>query len=500
MHQEGQDHQSNYSHNQTPQRGLTAQPRVGGASATNSGSTSRPDGNQGRRLDRASLFARFKYRNLAQLGGSKDPTGGKTKSLSQIQHLLENANPSASAQEQQMWRSSIFNEKPKLPEWSRSFTKNAQGKWVKVRQQPEVSSQNQAHNGGANLSYQQQHHRRDRLPIEQQQRPTYTDRSQYSQHDGYHQNDENSYQTSSDARYSQEKKYPNSHSHQYPNPQQDPNFDPSILETPGAGGASAGNEWDLRAAQFKRQPLKARQEGDYEGQYGQYMVEGMWDDEFSKSKGMKKFELGRVIERDTPQMINGQKTGDIQGNSSADIGELGAQLHSMSIAQKKAAVNTNRIVKTTNIDVFLNCDDMTAEELSAIEREELSDAKHLRSVGQEEEEEDPEWADVNLEEVKKQETLTKAITPLFNQGAHNFQSAQIYSNQDLTQGQQKNQNFEGFPRSQQVIQQQWAEQDDAIISVKRQPAYSFPLQAFHPLSSSYLLRQPYLSSSKEVQP
>jgi len=53
----------------------------------------------------------------------------------------------------------------------------------------------------------------------------------------------------------------------------------------------------------------------------------------------------------------------------------------MSISEKKAAVNTNRIVKTTNIDVFLNCDDMTAEELSAIEREELSDGKHLRSVG-----------------------------------------------------------------------------------------------------------------------
>lgn len=41
------------------------------------------------------------------------------------------------------------------------------------------------------------------------------------------------------------------------------------------------------------------------------MVEGMWDDEFSKSKGMKKFELGRVIERDTPYMINGQRAGAI---------------------------------------------------------------------------------------------------------------------------------------------------------------------------------------------
>lgn len=80
--------------------------------------------------------------------------------------------------------------------------------------------------------------------------------------------------------------------------------------------------------------------------------------------------------------------------------------------QGKKAVNTNRIVKTSNIDVFLNCDDMTIEELTAIEKEESLGLKAHKGVsaGHEEEEDDPEWADVNLEEVKSQETFARDIS------------------------------------------------------------------------------------------
>jgi hypothetical protein len=63
--------------------------------AANSASSSQPEGIKGRVLDRASLFARFKYRNLAL--GSKDLPESKAKSLSQISHLLEKPNHSASS-------------------------------------------------------------------------------------------------------------------------------------------------------------------------------------------------------------------------------------------------------------------------------------------------------------------------------------------------------------------------------------------------------------------
>ena len=46
---------------------------------------------------------------------------------------------------------------------------------------------------------------------------------------------------------------------------------------------------------------------------------------------------------------------------------------------------------------------MTPEELIALTKEESRDDKISKSANQEEDEEDPEWADVNLEEVKRQE-------------------------------------------------------------------------------------------------
>lgn len=61
----------------------------------------------------------------------------------------------------------------------------------------------------------------------------------------------------------------------------------------------------------------------------------------------------------------------------------------------------NRIVKTTNIEVFLQCDYMTAEELQEYEDKEKrgllkADSKNTA----EEDEEDPEWADEIVEPPK----------------------------------------------------------------------------------------------------
>lgn len=73
-----------------------------------------------------------------------------------------------------------------------------------------------------------------------------------------------------------------------------------------------------------------------------------WDEEFQK--GGKKFELGaRVIER-----------------------SLDSQLAGMKISLQEE-INVARIVKTSNIDVFLSCDFMTAEELAEAQSHETPD-------------------------------------------------------------------------------------------------------------------------------
>lgn len=67
------------------------------------------------------------------------------------------------------------------------------------------------------------------------------------------------------------------------------------------------------------------------------MDDEMWDDDFTS----KKFELGRVIERET-----------------AD--EIAKKLKDLELIEKKNKENYDRgrIIKTTDIDFFLNCDKM----------------------------------------------------------------------------------------------------------------------------------------------
>lgn len=52
-------------------------------------------------------------------------------------------------------------------------------------------------------------------------------------------------------------------------------------------------------------------------------AEGMWDDEFSKTKGTKKFELGRVIEREPPKRL--------AGDGATALDQMSTQLQDLSI-------------------------------------------------------------------------------------------------------------------------------------------------------------------------
>ena len=108
----------------------------------------------------------------------------------------------------------------------------------------------------------------------------------------------------------------------------------------------------------------------------------MWDEEFSKDKGIKKFELGgRVIERDELSFMMSQK---------------------LQLAEAQKAVNMNRIVKTTNVDVFLGCDFMTAEELEEAHRMEV-----VMNEGEEEEDDDPVWDEIEDPEASKKKDRVK---------------------------------------------------------------------------------------------
>lgn len=67
------------------------------------------------------------------------------------------------------------------------------------------------------------------------------------------------------------------------------------------------------------------------------MDDEMWDDDFTS----KKFELGRVIHRGTAEEI-AKKLKDIELNEK----------------KNKENYDRGRIIKTTDIDFFLNCDKM----------------------------------------------------------------------------------------------------------------------------------------------
>jgi len=63
-----------------------------------------------------------------------------------------------------------------------------------------------------------------------------------------------------------------------------------------------------------------------------------------------------------------------------------------------------RVIKTSNVDLFLQCDDMTLEEL--LIATELEDQKDLRSKklklnSEDCREQEPDWADLKFEEVKR---------------------------------------------------------------------------------------------------
>lgn len=98
----------------------------------------------------------------------------------------------------------------------------------------------------------------------------------------------------------------------------------------------------------------------------------MWDDDFTS----KKFELGRIIERDaTHELIKG-------------IGKLDLQ------QQQKENQDRGRVIKTKNIDFFLNCDLMGKEQIE----EELKQNK--LDEEEEDDEDEPEWNDVDVEMLK----------------------------------------------------------------------------------------------------
>lgn len=68
----------------------------------------------------------------------------------------------------------------------------------------------------------------------------------------------------------------------------------------------------------------------------------MWDEDFTK----KKFELGRIIERDTVEEIE------------RDLKRV--QLNEMNASQ---SLGKGRVVKTTDVDYFMNCENMVSPEM-----------------------------------------------------------------------------------------------------------------------------------------
>lgn len=100
----------------------------------------------------------------------------------------------------------------------------------------------------------------------------------------------------------------------------------------------------------------------------------MWDDDFTT----KKFQLGRVIQRDP-------------------VSDLAREFKKIDVDEPKQNYDRGRIVRTTNIDFFLNCDTMNDVQI----------AQH--QAMEEEEEEEPEWNDVDVEKLKVE--IKPLVTP-----------------------------------------------------------------------------------------
>ena len=60
----------------------------------------------------------------------------------------------------------------------------------------------------------------------------------------------------------------------------------------------------------------------------------------------------------------------------------------------KQNLQRGRLVKTTNIDFFLNCDYMNDEEIELKQKEE-------KVAEEQSDEEEPEWGEIDVEELKK---------------------------------------------------------------------------------------------------
>lgn len=117
----------------------------------------------------------------------------------------------------------------------------------------------------------------------------------------------------------------------------------------------------------------------------------MWDEDFKQ----KKFELGRIIERDMPQMQRDLERMRLEGG--ADFEEMTEERRQKE-KNRKDNQDRGRVIKTTNIDFFLNCDTMDLTELDEkIDTLPVAAALHHDD---EEDEDDPEWNDIDVEEIK----------------------------------------------------------------------------------------------------
>src|SRR5439155_11872572 len=98
------------------------------------------------------------------------------------------------------------------------------------------------------------------------------------------------------------------------------------------------------------------------------MEDGMWDDDFTT----KKFGFGRIIERDGAR-------------------DLVKDMDKLDLEREKLKENPDRgrVIKTKNIDFFLNCDLMGKEQIE-------EEIRLNKEEEEEDDEEEPEWNDVDV--------------------------------------------------------------------------------------------------------
>ncbi|CDW82790.1 perq amino acid with gyf domain 1 [Stylonychia lemnae] len=151
-------------------------------------------------------------------------------------------------------------------------------------------------------------------------------------------------------------------------------------------GQYKNKDYDQRQQQFQKKQGDETQDDSfkslryqdpkrpqYQNQY-QNNQDGMWDDDFSK----KKFQLGRIIERDMP-LIQKELEKLRLGETAQSIKER---------QNRQDNQDRGRVVRTTNVDYFLNCENM-----------DLGDPGQQQDTPIEEEE-DPLWDDIDVEEIK----------------------------------------------------------------------------------------------------